>query len=98
MPQFKRETNNKRKSKYNNEQRPKYTIKLLFTISGVASSTYKYNNKKIDKDNKNIDIIDRINRCFESHKGRYGYRRITLTFKAEGLVVNHKKVKRLKKS
>lgn len=41
--------------------------------------------------------MDRIKKCFEEHKGRYGYRRITLVLKAEGLNVNHKKVKRLMK-
>lgn len=41
--------------------------------------------------------MDKIKKCFENHKGRYGYRRITLTLQAEGLVINHKKVKRLMK-
>ena len=41
--------------------------------------------------------MDRIKKCFNDHKGRYGYRRITLTLRAEGLSVNHKKVKRLMK-
>ena len=72
-------------------------MKLLLEISGVASSTYKYNNKNKNKDYKNNDIMDKIKKCFEDHKGRYGYRRITLTLQAEGLVINHKKVKRLMK-
>lgn len=72
-------------------------MKLLLEISGVASSTYKYNNKNKNKDYKNNDIMDKIKKCFENHKGRYGYRRITLTLQAEGLVINHKKVKRLMK-
>lgn len=67
------------------------------SISGVASSTYTYNNKSKDKDNKNKDIMKQIKECFEKHKGRYGYRRITLSLKADGIVVNHKKVKRLMK-
>ena len=41
--------------------------------------------------------MDRIKKCFKDHEGRYGYRRITLTLHAEGLSVNHKKVKRLMK-
>ena len=41
--------------------------------------------------------MDRIKKCFKDHKGRYGYRRITLTLHNEGLSVNHKKVKRLMK-
>lgn len=51
----------------------------------------------MDKDKKNKDIMDKIKKCFEQHKGRYGYRRITLALQAEGLVINHKKVKRLMK-
>lgn len=35
-----------------------------------------------------------INIYYE-HKGRYGYRRITLALNTQGIVVNHKKVKRL---
>ena len=72
-------------------------MKLLLEISGVASSTYKYNNKKVDKDHKNKDIMDKIKKSFAVHKGRYGYRRITLTLQSEGLDINHKKVKRLMK-
>lgn len=41
--------------------------------------------------------MDRIKKCFDEHKGRYGYRRITLTLRAEGMKINHKKVKRLMK-
>lgn len=41
--------------------------------------------------------MEQIKICFQKHKGRYGYRRITLSLKAEGIVVNHKKVKRLMK-
>lgn len=80
-----------------NELRPKYALKLLLIISGVASSTYKYNNKNVDKDQKNQDIMNCIKECFEEHKGRYGYRRITLTLQSQGYIVNHKKVKRLMK-
>lgn len=39
--------------------------------------------------------MNKIKQCFENHKGRYGYRRITLTLQSQGLSVNHKKVKRL---
>lgn len=37
------------------------------------------------------EIID----IFDTHKARYGYRRITLELKNRGFLVNHKKVKRL---
>ena len=38
-----------------------------------------------------------IKEIFEENKGRYGYRRITLILKKQGLIVNHKKVARLMK-
>ena len=37
----------------------------------------------------------RVKEIFTYHKGRYGYRRITAQLHSEGLIVNHKKVKRL---
>lgn len=38
-----------------------------------------------------------INQCFEEQKGCYGYRRISLSLRLQGIIVNHKKVKRLMK-
>lgn len=37
------------------------------------------------------EVID----IYYDHKGRYGYRRVTLALKSRGIVVNHKKVLRL---
>ncbi|WP_338347311.1 IS3 family transposase [Fructobacillus cardui] len=39
--------------------------------------------------------MNRIRELFEEHHARYGYRRITLQLKREGVVVNHKKIQRL---
>ena len=43
------------------------------------------------------NLKTRIKDIFEYHKTRYGYRRITAVLHQEGLIVNHKKVKRLMK-
>ena len=48
-----------------------------------------------DKDLKNQDIIEKIKEIFHANKKRYGYRRITLELKNQGIIVNHKKVLRL---
>ena len=80
-----------------NELRLEYPIKLLITISNVPKSTYYYNTKKVDKDIKNKALMTLINEIFVYHKGRYGYRRITLYLKNKGYLINHKKVKRLMK-
>lgn len=49
-------------------------------------------NHKTDKD---ADLKARIKEIFACHKGRYGYRRITAQLHSEGLIVNHKRAKRL---
>ena len=56
---------------------------------------YYYTLSKIDKDIKNNEIIEKIKEIFFYHKERYGYRRITLELRNQGLNVNHKKVYRL---
>ena len=44
---------------------------------------------------KNDDIMNTIIDIYYQHKGRYGYRRITLELHNKGIQINHKKVKRL---
>lgn len=39
-----------------------------------------------------------IKQIYHKHKGRFGYRRITLTMKEKGIVINHKTVLRLMKT
>ena len=52
---------------------------------------------KKDIDEKNKDIIEKIKEIYYVNKGRYGYRRVTLELKNQGLNINHKKVQRLMK-
>lgn len=44
---------------------------------------------------KNDDVMNTIIDIYYQHKGRYGYRRITLELHNRGFKINHKKVKRL---
>lgn len=67
----------------------------MLEISGIARATYYFYINKKDIDIKNQDIIDKIKDIFYAHKRRYGYRRITLELKNQGLQVNHKKILRL---
>ncbi|WP_211494218.1 MULTISPECIES: IS3 family transposase, partial [unclassified Fusobacterium] len=77
------------------ELRAKYPLKILLLISGIARATYYFYLNKQDNDLKNQDIIERIKEIFYANKKRYGYRRITLELKNQGMNVNHKKVLRL---
>ena len=42
-------------------------------------------------------IIEKIKEIFYANKKRYGYRRITLELKNQGININHKKVLRIMK-
>ena len=75
----------------------KYPFKMLLKIAGISKSVYYYYIDKKDIDEKNKDIIEKIKEIYYANKGRYGYRRITLELKNQGLNINHKKVQRLMK-
>ncbi|MFV0250395.1 MAG: IS3 family transposase [Bacilli bacterium] len=78
-----------------NELRLTYPLKILLKISGLKRSTFYYTVTKIDKDNKNKDLMEQIKDIFNKNKATYGYRRITLELKNRGFIINHKKVLRL---
>ena len=78
-----------------NELRLIYPLKILLKVSEVKKTTFYYTLSKVDKDDKNKSIIDKIKEIFFYHKERYGYRRITLELRNQGYLVNHKKVYRL---
>ena len=71
------------------------TIHANPNLPQITRSDYYYQCKKIDKDLKNDEIMNKIIYIFYKHNKRYGYRRITLELANMGYRVNHKKVKRL---
>ena len=87
--------NNRRKVNVVSELRLIYSLMILLQVSGLAKSVYYYTLSKIDKDDKNKEIIDKIKEIFINNKERYGYRRITLELSNQGYNVNHKKVYRI---
>lgn len=48
--------------------------------------------KRVDR---HAGLKDKIREIYHYHKGRYGYRRITLSLRKQGVLVNHKTVQRL---
>lgn len=63
----------------------------------MARSTFYYYLKRSVQPEKDSAVKAEIMRIYHRHKGRYGYRRITLCLKNKGLKINHKKVERLMK-
>ena len=63
----------------------------------MAKSSYCYQQKQIKKENKIAKIKERIKILFfENHK-RYGYRRIHLLLKREGIIISEKIVRSIMK-
>lgn len=64
----------------------------------MARSTFYYQCKALERPDKHAKTKEMIESLFVQHKGRYGYRRITLELRQEGVLHNHKTVYRLMKS
>ncbi len=77
------------------ELRHQYPVAALLKLAGLARSTFYYQQKVRESVDKYQQIKDSIREVFDSHKGRYGYRRITATLVQMGKRVNHKTIQRL---
>ena len=67
----------------------------LLQASDIARSVFYYHCNTLKNVDINVDEKTKIREIFHQHKGRYGYRRITLALRNMGMVINHKKVQRL---
>jgi len=79
------------------ELRLDFPLQALLKVAKLKKSTYYYHLQKWVKPDKYQKIKDRIQTLFHHHKGRYVYRRICLTLRDEGILINHKTVQRLMK-
>lgn len=61
----------------------------------ISKSTYFFNINNYENPDVDLELKNLIKEIFNKHKSRYGYRRITLALRNKGLVINHKRVKRL---
>lgn len=61
----------------------------------MPRSTYYYWVKQMNRADKYSEVKDVIKQVFHEHRGRYGYRRITLELQNRGYLINHKTVRRL---
>ena len=61
----------------------------------MARSTFYYYAKQCGDADKYLETKGSIRQLYHQHKGRFGYRRITLKLRQEGQIINHKTVFRL---
>ncbi|MEZ2682301.1 MULTISPECIES: IS3 family transposase [Providencia] len=69
---------------------------LLHAIR-LAKSVFYYHVSAQKRPKQYTQELVRIESIYHEHKGRYGYRRIHLTLRNEGILLNHKTVQRLMK-
>lgn len=68
---------------------------ILLHCMRMARSSYYYHEKQLQKVDKYEETKVSIRHLYHKHKGRMGYRRITLLLRRQGQLINHKTVLRL---
>ncbi|SVH89695.1 IS150 ORF2 [Shigella flexneri] len=76
-------------------QRLMGTLSLKAAAAEIPRSTFYYHLKALSKPDKYADVKKRIGEIYHENRGRYGYRRVTLSLHREGKQINHKAVQRL---
>ena len=77
------------------ELRQQFPLAGLLKLAGLARSTFYYQLKVSQAVDKHQTLKLQIQAIFARHKGRYGYRRITMAIRQLGQSVNHKTVQLL---
>ncbi len=78
-----------------NELKAKFKLQHLLKATGLSKSVYYYHRQSMQQPCPDDALKTQIQEIYHAHKGRYGYRRITITLRLSGLSVNHKRVQRL---
>lgn len=78
-----------------NELRQQHLLSHLLKAAELARSTFYWQLSSGKKTDKYADDKHRILALFHNHRGRYGYRRITLACRRMGYSLNHKTVQKL---
>jgi transposase InsO family protein len=77
------------------ELRHKYDLAVLLSCLKMARSNFYYYAKQSGIADKYLETKAAIQVLYYKHKGRLGYRRITLLLHQQGQIINHKTVLRL---
>lgn len=67
----------------------------LLQIAHIPRSSYYYHAAQLPRLEKHVPERQAIRKICTEHKGRYGYRRVTLTLRQRGYQTNHKLVMKL---
>ncbi len=68
---------------------------MILAKAKMARSVFYYHLSRLDQSDGYDELRDQIKMIYEDNRGRYGYRRICMSLKGRGLIVNHKTVRKL---
>lgn len=86
---------NREKTLLANSLRPAHRLKDLLSELDISKSSYQYQAEAMKRPDKYADLRARVAEIFAANDGRYGYRRIHLDLRNEGVKVSEKVVARL---
>jgi len=72
-----------------------FRLKDILKQVDIPEATYHYHINQMNNEDPDQAWKTLIIALFEKHEGRYGYRRIYVELRAQGYVINHKKVQRI---
>lgn len=72
-----------------------YPIDEPLRAAEITRITFYYHLKALSKPDKYADVKKRIGEIYHENRGRYGYRRVTMSLHREGKQINYKAVSRL---
>ncbi|ENC2024082.1 IS3 family transposase [Escherichia albertii] len=85
----------KEKTQIINELRHEHSLRDLLRAAKLPRSTWYHNLNRLTLPDPYADLKSQISEVYQYHKGRYGYRRITIWLRRQGLRINHKVVQKL---
>lgn len=86
---------NRKKALLANNLRPARKLNEILSELGMSRSSYQYQIEAMSRPDKHVGLRKRISEIFAASDGRYGYRRIRLGLRSEGVRVSEKVVARL---
>lgn len=86
---------NREKTLIANSLRPARRLNEILAELGMSRSSYQYQVEAMSRPDKHAGLGKRISEIFAAGDGRYGYRRIRLDLRSEGVRVSEKVVARL---
>ena len=75
----------------------RYSLPLLLKKMYISKSSYYYQERALNQDDKYTDLRIQIRNLFDENKKRYGYRRIHALLKRKGITVSEKIIRRIMK-